>query len=331
MRGADVSGSLRVGGLAVVIATIVIVGGVLLVSASIMRTDPAATTASAADDGVEVVLAAGDLADCGETTDDLVAEVVDIHGGTIVTLGDNAYPSGRQEDFRECYEPTFGRHRWRTRPSLGNHDYQTEGAAPYFSYFGPAAGNPDRGYYGYELGPHWYAIALNSNCDHVEGGCEAGSRQVRWLERVLVENVDRNILAYWHHPVFSTGDHGGSSHGQVFFERLYEAGADLVLVSHDHDYERFTRLDPAGRPDKARGIRQFVVGTGGTSLREFASPATAPTEARDASSHGLLRLELARTGYRWEFLPAEGSTFTDQGSSKVNANRSQAAQRRPRR
>jgi acid phosphatase type 7 len=267
---------------------------------------------------VPVVLAAGDIARCQDDADERVAELLDDLEGIVITLGDSAYPSGRPEDYEECYGPSWGRHRVRTRPALGNHDYETPGAAGYFSYFGRQAGDPGKGYYAYPLGTRWRAIVLNSNCEHVPGGCEEGSPQVEWLREELAAHPDKNILAYWHHALYSSGDHGGSDRAQVFWEVLQEAGVDLVLVAHDHNYERLAPLDAKGDPAPLGGIRQFVVGTGGGTLRPFPGPALPATEARDDATHGVLRVELHPESYRWEFLPAAPGTFRDSGSSPVN-------------
>jgi acid phosphatase type 7 len=289
----------------------------LLAAHSLVGPDDISHLAREVPPGTQVVLAAGDIADCPPAAAARVANIFDVEPGTILTLGDHAYPSGREEDFEECYEPTWGRHRDRTRPSPGNHDYRRGRSEPYFAYFGAAAGAPHKGYYSFELGEYWHAIALNTNCDHVPGGCDAGSPQDRWLRRTLAANRDRNILAFWHHARFSSGEHGDSLRARSFFEALYDAGADVVLVSHDHHYERFAPLDPAGELDADRGLRQFVVGTGGGALGRLMPEPREHTEVRDNESHGVLRLELHQDSYRWEFLAAPGSDFTDEGHAPV--------------
>jgi acid phosphatase type 7 len=305
-------------GLVVVgVATAVVVGSILVVTRPQERSAEPPTRSER--DGVEVVLAAGDIASCDTDDDSLVAEILDANEGTILTLGDNAYPSGREEDLAACYDPTWGRHLARTRPALGNHDFDADPEAdPYFAYFGDRAGERGEGYYGFELGPYWYVVVLNSNCEHVDGGCDAGSPQERWLRAELARHDDRNVLAVWHHARFSTGEHGDADRGRPFFEALHGAEAELVLVAHDHHYERFARVDPEGRPDEVRGIRQFVVGTGGGDLRGYGEPARSITEARMEGTYGLLRLELARDAYRWRFIPVAGETFSDRGEARVN-------------
>ncbi|MGH8950354.1 MAG: DUF7594 domain-containing protein, partial [Acidimicrobiia bacterium] len=199
-----------------------------------------------------VLAGAGDIANCGVDGDATTAQLLDLvvseHDEAIVfTTGDNAYSDGSSEDFAECYAPTWGRHLERTRPAPGNHEYETADAAGYFGYFGEAAGSPGEGYYAYEAGD-WQVIALNSNCDEV-GGCEAGSPQERWLRQELQGSDARCTLAYWHHPLFSSGDHGGWADVRPLFQALYDDGAELVLNGHDHNFERFALQDPTGTHD----------------------------------------------------------------------------------
>ncbi|MDQ3870254.1 MAG: metallophosphoesterase, partial [Chloroflexota bacterium] len=196
----------------------------------------------------------------------------------------------------------------------GNHDYRGGDAGAYFDYFGELAGPRDRGYYSYEAGS-WHVVVLNSNCSAV--GCRRGSEQERWLRADLVAHPTACTLAYWHHPRFSSGMHG--NHDQVgdFWDALYEAGADLVVSGHDHDYERFAPMNPAGERDTARGIREIVVGTGGGDLRRF-EPTMPNSEMRESGTYGVLKLTLKRGGYEWEFVPAAGATFSDSGSSSCH-------------
>lgn len=260
--------------------------------------------------GGKVLLAAGDITDCGYETDEATAQLVDEQPGTVLTLGDNAYEYGTAEQFAECYDPTWGRFKDRTRPSLGNHEYAEPGAEGHFDYFGSAAGDPGEGWYSFDQAG-WHIVALNSNCDDV--GCGAESPQGRWLESDLEANESACTLAYFHHPRFSSGEYGGNPEVGFFWRTLHRHGADVVLNGHEHDYERFAPLTPQGRVDRSGGIREFVVGTGGTDLREFGS--TEPgSEVRDASTHGVLKLELGADDYQWEFLPIAGQTFTDAGT-----------------
>jgi hypothetical protein len=246
------------------------------------------------------LLAAGDVADCGLEGDSATAALLAERAGTVAMLGDGAYPDGSPGEYADCYDPTWGRVKARTRPVPGDHDYGTPGAAGYFAYFGAAAGQPGRGWYSYELG-EWHVVALNSVCAGV--GCGPGSAQIRWLEDDLASHPARCTLAYWHNPVQSQGSEGGS--GAMFTARdvLREAGAELALGGDNHDYERF----PA-----SGGLREFVVGTGGAKLHPFRSGEQS-SEVRDARTHGVLRLTLRGDGYDWRFIPVAGGSFTDSG------------------
>ncbi|HET8680820.1 MAG TPA: metallophosphoesterase [Micromonosporaceae bacterium] len=214
------------------------------------------------------------------------------------------------------YGPTWGRHRSRTRPVIGNHDHHTPGAAGYFGYFGAAevatAGRTS--WYSYDLGG-WHVVVLDSSCGVVRGGCGAGSPQERWLRSDLAVSSWRTrcTVAMWHHPLFTSGaTHGPATAVRPLFRALYEAGAELVLSGHNHQYERFAPQDPAGRRDDRRGVRQFVVGTGGASHYGFGSPAP-NSQVRRTGTHGVLRLALRQGGYDWRFVPVAGQAFTDSG------------------
>ena len=228
----------------------------------------------------------------------------------VLALGDIQYEEGSYADFLGSYHPTWGRRKAVTAPVPGNHEYGSAGAEGYFRYFGAAAGDPEKGYYSFDVGS-WHLVALNSNCAEV-GGCEPGSPQEIWLRDDLAANPARCTLAYWHHPRYSSGWHGSDAASRALWRALYEAGADVVLTGHDHGYERFAPQDADGGLDEARGIREFVVGTGGRSLRRF--PRVAPnSEVRDHSSLGVLELTLGRRAYAWRFRPAVGA-FVDSGS-----------------
>lgn len=232
----------------------------------------------------------------------------------VLVLGDIQYESGARDAFDASYDPTWGRVRSSTRPVPGNHEYRTAGAAGYFEYFGTAAGDPAKGYYSFEVGD-WHVVALNSNCAEV-GGCDEGSAQERWLRADLAAHPARCTLAYWHHPRYSSGWHGGDATYAAFWQALVDANADLVLVGHDHDYERFAPQNAKGGRDLARGIREFVVGTGGRSLRKF-TRVSPNSEARDATSLGILELSLGAAAYEWRFRAAVGS-FADTGSARCH-------------
>lgn len=275
-------------------------------------TAPLATESTTAPQAIETpaptaqvvqLIGAGDIASCASDGDEATALLLDAHAGTVFTAGDNAYETGSERDFAQCYERSWGRHRTRTRPVPGSHEYLTPGARGYFAYFGSLAGDPSTGWYSYRLGS-WLIFALNSNCSYTSG-CYAGSPQERWLRAELAAGDARCALAYWHHPRFSSGEHGNHPFMTDFWRALHAAGADIVVVGHDHHYERFAPQDPAGRLDPARGIRQFVVGTGGASLRKAAAP-VANSEALRDDVFGVLKLTLRPDGYGWEFIAADG-------------------------
>ena len=246
-----------------------------------------------------VLLAAGDIAVCGSPATQATARLLDGLAGTIITLGDNAYPSGSTESFRDCYDPAWGRHKARTRPSPGNHDYEQPGAMPYFNYFGAAAGPSGLGYYRFRLGD-WQVYSLNSN---VPMG--TGSPQMQWLRRELAANPSPCTLAYWHHPLFTSGRNGDNPATRSLWRALYDFDADVVISAHDHLYERFALQDADGRPDPRRGIRQFIVGTGG-------APLTSPVGTHINSDvvwslHGVLEMVLRPSSYAWRFVSDSGA------------------------
>jgi hypothetical protein len=274
-------------------------------------TNPAAVAGA-----VPVLVGAGDIASCQDLSGaEATAKLLDTIPGVVFTAGDNAYESGTAEEFRNCYQPTWGRHKDRTYPSVGNHEFHSESATPYFEYFGANAGDPRQGYYSYDLGT-WHIIVLNSECDEV-GGCQQGSREEKWLGSDLDAHPAHCILAYWHKPLFSSGaKHGNDPEVKPFWIDLYKRRATVVINGHDHDYERFAPQDPDGKPD-SRGIREFVAGTGGRNHRPFAAPL--PTsEVRNADTFGVLKMTLHPDGYEWEFIPEAGKTFHDSGAGSCN-------------
>ena len=263
-----------------------------------------------------ILVGAGDIADCKDLSGaEATAKLLENVGGTVMAVGDLAYPDGSRENFT-CYDKTWGRAKSRTRPAPGNHEFHAAGAAPYFNYFGAVAGDPKTGYYSYELGT-WHIIVLNSECRDV-GGCEAGSPQERWLRADLAAHPAACTLSYWHRPLFSSGSaHGNDLTVKPLFQALYEANADVVVGGHDHDYERFAPQTPAGVADPERGIREFVVGTGGKNHRPFGAPKP-NSELRDATAFGVLKLTLRPGAYDWQFIPETGKSFTDSGSGKCH-------------
>jgi hypothetical protein len=193
----------------------------------------------------------------------------------------------------------------------GNHDYDTAGASGYYDYFGAAADDPTKGYYAYDLGT-WRVYVLNSNCGSI-GGCGAGSAQEQWLRADLAANSRACAIGLWHHPRFSSGEHGSSTATEALYQALYDANAELVLVGHDHGYERFGPQTATGVTDNARGLVQIVVGTGGRSLRQFGK--IRPNSlVRNADTWGVIRLSLAAGSWSFDFIPVAGRSFTDTGS-----------------
>jgi len=303
-------------------------------SAAASVTTPAATGGSD-----PVIAAAGDIAcdpanpafnggagtsgNCRErSTSDIV-----LAGGysAVLPLGDNQNFCGSLAAYRASYALSWGRLLSLSHPVPGNHDYITSpqagtpstgcdasnaGARGYFSYFGARAGEAGKGYYSYDLGA-WHLIALNTNCGDV-GGCSASSPQGRWLAADLAAHKTLCTLAYFHIPLFSSGGRAASN-SRPLWDQLYAAGAEVVLDGHDHIYERFAPQTPTGAADSARGIREFIVGTGGQNHTSIASVA-ANSQIRNASTYGVLRLTLHPTSYDWKFLPEKGASFTDSGS-----------------
>lgn len=278
------------------------------------------------DQADALVVAAGDIANCGSSGAEHTAQLLDAvfpvgtppAAGLVLALGDNAYNDGTLRQYQQCYGPTWGRHLSRTQPVPGNHDYHTPSAAGYFDYFGSLAGPRGLGYYSYTLGA-WHLVALNSNCGFLEGGCARGSVMDRWLRDELARNPGRCTLAYWHHPRFSTGAvHGSDPRMQDIWATLAEFGADVVLAGHEHLYERTGPRSAEGAEDTARGIRQFIVGTGGRSLYGFRpEPPEPDVEARDNQHYGVLRLRLRAQSYAWQFV-ATTSAVLDEGEGSCH-------------
>jgi len=258
-----------------------------------------------------VLVGAGDIASCGSSGDEATANLLDSIPGTVFTLGDNVYDNGTAAEFASCYDPSWGRHRARTMPVPGNHDYNTAGATGYYGYFGAAAGDPAKGYYAYDAGA-WRIYVLNSNCSAV-GGCGAGSVQETWLRADLAANPRACVAAMWHHPRFSSGSHGSSATTQDLWQALYDFDAELVLAGHDHDYERFAPQTATGALDPTRGLVGFVVGSGGRSHYAIATPRS-NSLARNDDTYGVLRLELGDGTWSSRFIPQAGKTYTDSAS-----------------
>ena len=253
-----------------------------------------------------ILVGAGDISECDNDNDELTAQLLDAIPGTVFTTGDNAYERGTFQEYQTCYDPTWGRHKNRTKPTPGNHEYNTDEAAGYYEYFGniPA-------YYAYDLGA-WRIYALNS-----EISVSSTSAQVVWLQNDLANNPRQCVLAYWHRPRWSSGSHHRSDEDyQTLWQILYQAGAELVINGHEHHYERFAEMNADGAV-ASPGLREIVVGTGGRNLYDFDSPLPA-SEVRNDSTYGVLKLTLHPNAYDWEFVPIAGSTFTDTGSTNCH-------------
>lgn len=249
-----------------------------------------------------MLVGAGDIGECGPGTgSELTARLLDRTDGTVFTAGDNAYPRGTAQDFRNCYEPSWGRHKARTRPSPGNHDYETPGAAAYFSYFGANAGPAGLGYYTFTAG-NWTIYSLNSNVP-----IDRNSAQMQWLQAELSGAGVGCSAAILHHSPYSSGPHGEHPFLRDLWRTLYAARVDVLIAAHDHLYERFAAMDGDGRPDPSRGVRLFIAGTGGARL--VPSVRVAPNSETRLSDFGVLRLTLRQSGYQWDFIQAGGNIF----------------------
>jgi len=290
-------------------------------SETVANPDPLSTPLPTAGSNDPILVGAGDIAQCARQQDEetaaLLDQVVSSAGAVetvVFTAGDNAYESGTIEEYEQCYGPSWGRHKDRTRPATGNHEYGSGSAAGYFQYYGAIAGKPDEGYYSYDLGA-WHIVVLNTS-DHCQiVACDRASAQEDWLRSDLASHTAFCTLAIWHDPLFTSGPRVGAARFlQPFWDALYEYGADVVVNGHEHSYERFAPQTPDGIRDTDYGIRQFVVGTGGDSLRKFAEIPANHSEAKDDATFGVIRFTLHPAGYDWEFLPTPGGTFRDSGS-----------------
>lgn len=259
-----------------------------------------------------VLVGAGDIAACESSGDEATARLLDNIPGTVFTAGDNAYLTRRMRNPFPCYNASWGRHKHRTRPVPGNHEYQSSHTADsYFDYFGDAAGERGKGYYSYDLGS-WHIIALNTMVE-----TDPRSSQGRWLSRDLAANRQFCTLAYFHHPRFSSGPHQTNPRSYDLWETLSAAGVDVVVSGHDHIYERFAPMTADGHRDDNTGMRQFVVGTGGYSHYEIEDIAK-NSEIRNNSTYGVIKLTLRERGYDWQFVPVRGRSFTDTGSGRCH-------------
>jgi hypothetical protein len=302
-----------------VLTCLLIVGGIAAASGA--SAGPG-TSMSGARLGDPVIAAAGDIvcapsnaafggSDPARCQHRATARLISDRGvDAVLPLGDDQYENGTLSEYQGGYDPSWGVFNDVAHPAVGNHEYQTPGAAGYFDYFqlvGVEVGARTEGYYSLDIGT-WHLIALNSNCGAVR--CGATSAQVAWLRADLAGTTQPCVLAYWHHPRFSSGLHGDIANVKPFWTELYRARADVVLNGHDHDYERFKLQDPSGRATTT-GIREFVVGTGGRSLYNFST--IDANSVKRVKSFGVLFLTLHPDGYDWRFVNTAG-TIADSGS-----------------
>jgi len=285
---------------------------------AVVTVGPLAAPAEAAD---PVLVGAGDISSCATGGDSATAKLLVSIPGTVFTTGDNAYDRGTPAEYANCYDPTWGQVKSRTRPTPGNHDYATAGAAGYFGYFGRRAGSTGKGYYAYNLGT-WRIYALNSNCGLVS--CSSTSAQVRWLKADLAASRQRWKFLFFHHIIRSSSFHSADDYlfDGILDKYLLQAtvgtlaerhGAQIIFNGHDHDYERFARQSPNG-VRTAKGLREFVVGTGGRSHYAWGSTKR-NSVVRNNTTYGVLKLTLHPGSYSWRFQPVAGKTWTDSGTT----------------
>jgi hypothetical protein len=259
----------------------------------------------------------GDASHCRQRyTSDLL---VNTGLAAVLPLGDLQYDSASASAFSSSYQPSWGRVKSISHPVLGNHEPGT--ASGYFDYFngkgarsGPA-GERGKGYYSYNVGS-WHLIALNSNCARVS--CSVGSVQERWLRADLAANRSVCSLAYWHHPRFSSGHDGNNTTMQAIWKALNDGGVEIALSGHSHNYERFAPMNANGKLDRANGVRQFVVGTGGAFFTGLSTPKP-NSEVRQNNTYGVLRITLGATSYAWKFAAEGGKKYTDSGTGSCHA------------
>ena len=271
-----------------------------------------------------VLVGAGDIADCARTQDDATGLVMEGVAGTAWTAGDNVYQDGLATEFANCYDPAWGGVKARTHPAPGNHDWNSGNLNGYFGYFGTNAGDPatGRSYYSYDIGSFWHVLVLDSECARVAGGCVATSPQLTWATADLNANLAKNLIVVWHKPRYSSAV-TNLAELQPFMDLAYRYGAEMVLVGHDHVYERQAPMNAAGVGDPTNGVRLFTIGTGGASLQSFGTP-RATSEVRNAATYGVMKFTLHQSSFDWQFLPMAGQTFTDSGSQAVHSSPNRA-------
>ena len=265
-------------------------------------TPPVAVAGTKAASGIVTVVAAGDIADDADDGRGTARLIRSMAPDAVLALGDNAYDDGSATEYREKYDPTWGRFKAITRPVPGNHEYHTRGAAGYFEYFRKQVrGNA---YYAWDAGS-WRMYALNCEID-----CGPGSAQLTWLRADLANHANRPALAYVHQPLFTCSTkHGPYQLLKPVWAALQRRSGRIMLAGHNHSYERFAQQDSTGARD-ADGLRQFVVGTGGKGNYELESSCRHRQAGNDTAS-GVLKLELGSRFYWWQFISVGGRVLDE--------------------
>ncbi|MFL5686480.1 MAG: metallophosphoesterase family protein [Chloroflexota bacterium] len=284
-----------------VIVVIAALAAVLLPFSDVLAADP-------------VLVGAADIASCSRSQDTATAKLVGSISGTVFTAGDNVYTHGSASEFTNCYGSTWGQYKSRTRPAPGDEDYETAGAKGYLGYFGSRAAPSGKTYYSYSIGA-WHAVVLDTDCSDV-GGCGSTSPQANWLRADLAANPTTCTIAIFHHPRFSSGQSKPDGRSVTFWQILYTYGADVIVSGHRHQYERFAPQTSTGAAS-SKGIREFVVGTGGAGLVGFSTVAP-NSQVRNSSTYGVLKLTLHSSGYDFAFVPIAGQSFRDSGSANCH-------------
>ena len=262
--------------------------------------------------GSAVITAIGDVGWCGSQGMTRVARLLQSLSGTLILAGDLAYMRGRIDEYRNCFDPEFGRFRGRFRPVPGNHEYEDAGANGYFTYFGEAAGPGRLGYYSYRAGP-WHILMLNSEDP---GGVAPSSAQYAWVRQELRTNPARCTLAVWHRPFASSGPNGPEPRMRDLWQLLIDHQAEFVISAHDHFYERFGPMDSGYAADKDRGVRQFIAGSGGAPL--YRAVNRFPNSERIVEAFGVLKMTLQPGVYEWEFIDATTNALVDNGRGECH-------------
>ncbi len=275
-------------------------------------------TFKTADGADPVLVGAGDIAKCDSPGDEATGRIMEGIDGNVFTAGDNVYVNGTAQEFADCYDPSWGSFKNRTRPATGNHDWNTGTLNGYFGYYGANATDAGgKSYYSYDIDSRWHVTVLDTECAQAAvGGCVAGSPQEVWLRQDLAAHADDNMIVIWHKPRFSSGS-TNLTELQAFYQDIYNAGADILLVGHDHVYERLAPMNPSGAADPTYGVRQFTVGMGGAEHHSF-STIRSTSQVRNNDTWGVIKFTLHADSYDWQFLPVDGATFTDSGTASTH-------------